>query len=365
MLYRRVLGGRLGGSPHDPRRQVSPAGVSSDGTHVWVANYAENTVSEIEASSGTVIHTIPVGSFPTGVSSDGVHVWVANYTENTVSEIEASSGTVIRTIPVGSLPIGVSSDGVHVWVTNWGEGTVSEIEASSGTVIHTIPVAGATSVSSDGTACLGHPAAMNPVSEIEAASGYCDQDDQSWHGAPRRVFRRNPRLGHEPPTKIRSVRSKRRAATVIHTIPVGVATLYGMSSDGTHVWVNEPRAKIPSVRSKRRAAPSSARSPVGLAPLPQCLRMGAHVWVANYTENTVSEILANGAKCAGTAGRWCSHGSDRHSVSPDDQGQGNPGGLRARTAHGSKIHREVENSRSGVVLGAENSGRTSNRRRDI
>ena len=91
--------------------------------------HREDTVSEIEASSGTVIRTIHVGKVPGGVSSDGTHVWVAN-AEGTVSEIEASSGTVIRTIHVGSSPDGVSSDGTHVWVANAGEGTVSEIPTS-------------------------------------------------------------------------------------------------------------------------------------------------------------------------------------------------------------------------------------------
>ena len=38
-----------------------------------VANYGADTVSEIEASSGTVIRTIVVGSDPGGVSADGAH----------------------------------------------------------------------------------------------------------------------------------------------------------------------------------------------------------------------------------------------------------------------------------------------------
>jgi YVTN family beta-propeller protein len=109
-------------------------GVSSDGTHVWVTNEEAftDTVSEIEASSGTVIRTIHVGRGPFGVSSDGTHVWVTNEEADTVSEIKTSSGTVIRTIHVGSGPGGVSSDGTHVWVANYGHGrvrgdTVSEI----------------------------------------------------------------------------------------------------------------------------------------------------------------------------------------------------------------------------------------------
>ena len=59
-----------------------PTGVSSDGTHVWVTNTGDNTVTELDASTGSVVQTIAVGSFPTGVSSDGTHVWVANYYDN-------------------------------------------------------------------------------------------------------------------------------------------------------------------------------------------------------------------------------------------------------------------------------------------
>ena len=66
----------------------------------------DGTVSEIDASTGTVVNTITVGSEPYGVSSDGTHVWVANCGGDTVSEIDASTGTVVNTIPVGSNPVG-------------------------------------------------------------------------------------------------------------------------------------------------------------------------------------------------------------------------------------------------------------------
>jgi YVTN family beta-propeller protein len=62
--------------------------VSSDGTHVWVASRGDGKVTEIDAATGTVVQTIPVGLRPTGVSSDGTHVWVTNYGDNTVSEIK-------------------------------------------------------------------------------------------------------------------------------------------------------------------------------------------------------------------------------------------------------------------------------------
>ncbi len=224
-----------------------PVGVSSDGTHVWVANGGEWTVSEIEASSGEVIRCIPVGRDPVGVSSDGTHVWVANYFEDTVSEIEASSGTVIRTIPVGSVPGGVSSDGTRVWVTNQGEDTVSEIEASSGTVIRTIPVGPQpVAVSSDGTHVWVANWGEDTVSEIEASSG-----------------------------------------TVIRTIPVG-SVPGGVSSDGTRVWVtNQGEDTVSEIEASSGTVIRTI--PVGGGPF-GVSSDGTHVWVTNNGEGTVSEI---------------------------------------------------------------------------
>ena len=96
----------------------------------------------LPGSAATVVQTITVGSGPRGVSSDGTHVWVANW-GNTVTELNASTGSVIRTIPVGSDPYGVSSDGTHVWVANSGDDTVTELNASTGSVVQTIPWAAA------------------------------------------------------------------------------------------------------------------------------------------------------------------------------------------------------------------------------
>ena len=231
---------------------IAPVGVSSDGTHVWVTNKGdydpgEGTVSEIEASSGTVIRTIPVGIDPEAVSSDGTHVWVTNSREDMVSEIEASSGTVIRTIDVGSTPVGVSSDGTHVWVTNHEEGTVSEIEASSGTVIRTIHVgSGPFGVSSDGTHVWVANSREDTASEIEASTG-----------------------------------------TVIRTIHVGREP-EGVSSDGTHVWVtNWVEETVSEIEASSGTVINTI--PVGSEPF-GVSSDGTHVWVANSGEQTVSEI---------------------------------------------------------------------------
>ncbi len=109
-----------------------PYGVSSDGTHVWVANTGDNTVTELKASTGAVVQTIPVGREPHAISSDATHVWVANFDDNTVSELSASTGAVVQTINVGNGPLGVSSDGTHAWVANLYDSTVTEIAVTNG-----------------------------------------------------------------------------------------------------------------------------------------------------------------------------------------------------------------------------------------
>jgi YVTN family beta-propeller protein len=119
----------------------APVGVSSDGTHVWVVNISGNTVSELNAATGSVIQTITVGTEPTGVSSDGTHVWVTNSGSNTLSELDASTGSVIQTIPVGTKPLGVSSDGTDVWVTNSGSNTVSEVSVGFTITTSSLPSA--------------------------------------------------------------------------------------------------------------------------------------------------------------------------------------------------------------------------------
>jgi hypothetical protein len=98
-------------------------------------------VSEIDAATGAVVKTIKVDGSPQGVSSNGTHVWVASQgvvdvgnTSNLagmVSEIDVATGAVINTFTVGNNSVAVSSDGTHVWVANetvsGPDGSVSEI----------------------------------------------------------------------------------------------------------------------------------------------------------------------------------------------------------------------------------------------
>jgi DNA-binding beta-propeller fold protein YncE len=77
---------------------------------------------------GSVVGSFPSGSGPFAIAFDGTHTWVANSTDNTVTRLNLD-GTVngLGPIPVGTTPEGIASDGTHMWVTNFG--------SSSGTML--------------------------------------------------------------------------------------------------------------------------------------------------------------------------------------------------------------------------------------
>jgi YVTN family beta-propeller protein len=269
----------------------SPWGVSSDGTHVWVANTQESTVSEIDASTGTVVITIPVGGKPAYVSADGTHVWVASEYGAPLTEIDASTGTVVNTIPVGN-DYGVSSDGTHVWVATYKYGSVSEFDASSGTFVNTIPVGGASyGVSSDGTHVWVTNSGAGTVSEIDASTGTVvntipvGSDPLGVSSDGTHVWIANY-LGNTVSEIDAST------GTVVNTIPVGSDPL-GVSSDGTHVWVaNSIGGTVSEIDASTGTVVNTI--PVGSSPY-GVSSDGTHVWVANYGGGTVSEIQISAA----------------------------------------------------------------------
>ena len=164
-----LSGGTVGVSATDAVGN-GPAAVALDGTHVWADNAGDGTVSELDATTGDVVtsfnvvddsgiqsQTIPVGSWPSAVSSDGLDAWVTNNTDDTVTEIDTATSSVVQTIPVGSDPNAISSDGTHVWVINYADQSITVLNASDGSYAFGTDSApifdpdGPQSISSDGT----------------------------------------------------------------------------------------------------------------------------------------------------------------------------------------------------------------------
>ena len=119
------------------------SGVASAQARVYVSNNGDNTVSEIDTSTNTVVATIHVGSGPEGVAvtPDGTRLYVAN-DGGAVWVINTSNNSVVAKVTVGGDPYGVAitPDGTRVYVTEDNGAAVSAIDTSSNTVIAKIIV---------------------------------------------------------------------------------------------------------------------------------------------------------------------------------------------------------------------------------
>jgi YVTN family beta-propeller protein len=119
---------------------IEPAAIAFDGANIWTANINGNNVIKLQAATGTVVGTFPVGSNPNGVAFDGANIWVANSGSNNVTKLLAATGALLGTFPVGSNPKAVAFDGANIWVANYGSNNVTKVLAATGTVVGTFPV---------------------------------------------------------------------------------------------------------------------------------------------------------------------------------------------------------------------------------
>ncbi len=114
---------------------VNPYGVAYDGKNIWVSNNGSNTVTKIQASTGTVLATVSVGSHPRGVVFDGINIWVANYGSDTVSVINPTTNTVIKSCGTGSGPYvpAVLANTETIWIPNRNSNTITVLATNSDT----------------------------------------------------------------------------------------------------------------------------------------------------------------------------------------------------------------------------------------
>jgi YVTN family beta-propeller protein len=80
------------------------------------ARLEPNSVGFIDAGSGRVTRSFPVGRVPVGLAVAGDSVWVANQEDETVSRLDRRTARVVATIPVGAHPTSITAHEGRLWV---------------------------------------------------------------------------------------------------------------------------------------------------------------------------------------------------------------------------------------------------------
>jgi transglutaminase-like putative cysteine protease/sugar lactone lactonase YvrE len=123
-----------------------PAGLTFDGTNLWMADYHTDLLYCIEPVSGTVIRTIPAPAYWTeGLAWDGKNLWIADVkggiplSENYKGKIymtDPKEGTILKTIEApSSTPRGLAWDGTYLWCVDSDASEVIQFSPEDGTTI--------------------------------------------------------------------------------------------------------------------------------------------------------------------------------------------------------------------------------------
>jgi uncharacterized caspase-like protein/outer membrane lipoprotein-sorting protein len=246
-----------------------PSAIAADGAHIWVVNPGSNSVTDLNASDGSLLKTLSAASYgfsnPDAIASDGTHVWVANSGSNSVTELNASDGSRVQTLAGPSYhfydPDTIASDGTHVWIGNSDSDWVTELNAGDGSLARTMTgdsdgFYSPDAFAADGTDVWIASYTGNSVTELNA-------DD----GSLIRILSA-PSYGFNNPAAI--------------------------AVDGTHVWVanyfgdsvTELNAGDGSLVQTLSAHNYGFGLPAAIA------ADGTHIWVANKNGNSVTELPA-------------------------------------------------------------------------
>lgn len=150
--------------------------VSKDGKLVWVTTEGAQSVLELEASTGKILHIWQTGqnvSHMVVPTPDETKLYVANIGSGSVTVIERATGKVIS-IPTaaGAEGIDVSPDAREVWVGNRGAHNLSILEVATDQVVATIPSGGQVPIrlkfTPDGKQVLVSNAQSNKVAIFDA-----------------------------------------------------------------------------------------------------------------------------------------------------------------------------------------------------
>ncbi|CAM5219095.1 hypothetical protein CDEF62S_06004 [Castellaniella defragrans] len=134
---------------------VCDAGTAFDGTHLY--QIAGERIDKIDPSSGAVIGSIPA---PANGSVSGLawaegSLWVGQYRDRKIHQVDPANGTILRTIETNRFVTGVTWVDGDLWHGTWEDeqSEIRRIDAHSGAVLESLKMpqgVGVSGLESDG-----------------------------------------------------------------------------------------------------------------------------------------------------------------------------------------------------------------------
>jgi len=122
---------------------IAPAGpeggITASSDSIWMVTDKDGTtLSRLDPATNAVGQriAIPAGSFNPLASGDTV--WITGHDKDLLTAVDATSGQVLASIPVGPKPRFLASGGGSVWTLNQGDGSLTCVEMESRKTIATV-----------------------------------------------------------------------------------------------------------------------------------------------------------------------------------------------------------------------------------
>jgi len=129
--------------------QGADAGTAFDGKHLW--QITEQRIDKIDAVTGNVLKSIPApgGGTDSGLTWAEGSLWVGQYRDRRIHQIDPESGAIVRTIESDRFVTGVTWVDGELWHATW-EGDESElrhIDPADGAVLERLEMPAGTGIS--------------------------------------------------------------------------------------------------------------------------------------------------------------------------------------------------------------------------
>ena len=118
-----------------------PVALAHDGSSLWIASALGQTLTEMDPSSGEERGLYPLPNVPSTLLSADGHLWTANELAGTVTKID-TSGSVIGDYAVQSAPRGLIWDGESIWIASEQDQLLARMDADTGEILNTFAVDG-------------------------------------------------------------------------------------------------------------------------------------------------------------------------------------------------------------------------------
>ncbi|MFA5146887.1 MAG: hypothetical protein WC515_05925, partial [Candidatus Omnitrophota bacterium] len=247
---------------------------------IWVTGYLTDSIYKVNATTGNLTGTYPVGVNPIAVVYDpsNLAVWVANYGSNNVTKLYASNGTEIGNYSVGTKPMDIAYDysnatTQYIWTANYGSQNVTKLYANNGTLRCT-----------------------NATSQVNPTSICYDPDGKQiyvtfWSGSTGEQASRAPCYNNNVTVAWNAIDTGTTNQGQIRVRWADTKGYTGMNASSGSMWITQQRLhqcrRIYVNESGANYYPEL--SPIGVA----WDNNTKTVWITNYASNTLSKMYPN------------------------------------------------------------------------